>query len=139
MGLLVENMRRFTEELRVCTRDRKNDLKRIEKSTAECLMGSRNLMVRIGEAHREMAEAQSASLAADHGALQENVASLRNHNQQQIARMREDLRKSLSREVRKLRKSVNTFRTHCRKDQAQLATELRQHAKTWAKLHRHAD
>lgn len=138
MGILVESMRRFTEDLRASTKERKSDLRHIENATEECLEGARGLMVQIGNAHREMAAQQRLALVANRGERLDRVAAARGYYQQQIARMRDELRKSLAREMHNLRKSVSSFRAHCKKEQHHLASELRQVAKTWAKAHHHA-
>lgn len=138
MGIMVDDMKRFTHELRGSIKDRKSDLRHIEKATEECLEGTRNLVAQIGATHREMAEQQGLTLAANRNQRLDRIGALRRDNQQQIARMRDDLRKNLARETRNLKKSVATFRARCKKEQTHLAVELRQVAKTWAKLHQHA-
>ena len=138
MGIMLDDMKRFTAELRGSIKDRKSDLRHIEKATEECLEGARGLVAKIGEANREMAEQQRLTLAANRTELVDRVAALRGSNQQQIARTRDELRKSLAREMHSMRKSVSSFRAHCRKEQTHLAAELRQVAKTWAKVHHHA-
>ena len=138
-GHHARDMKRFTVDLRASTKDRKSDLRHIKKATEECLEGTRGLVARIGEAHREMAEQQGLDARRQPQPNSWNGSPpCAGHNQQQIARTRDELRKSLAREMRNLRKSVSSFRTHCRKEQTHLASELRQVAKTWAKMHHHA-
>ena len=48
MGVMAENMKRFTEDLRATTKERKGDLRHIKKATEECLEGARGLIVQIG-------------------------------------------------------------------------------------------
>jgi aminoglycoside phosphotransferase family enzyme len=138
MGIMLDDMKRFTHELRGSIKDRKIDLRHIEKATEECLEGARGFVAQIGAEHREMAEQQGLTLAANRTELLDRVAAMRGQNQEQIARMRDELRKSLARDTRNLKKSVATFRARCKKEQTHLAGELRQVAKTWAKLHHHA-
>lgn len=139
MGVMLEGMKSFTEDLRACTKERKADLRHIRKATDECLEGARGLVAQIGGAHREMATEQRLVLATNREELHDRVAAFRGQNQEQLARMRDELRKSLARETRSLRKSVTSFQTHCKKDQHHLANELRQVAKAWARRHPHAN
>ena len=137
MGIMLDNMKRFAEELRACDKDRKSDLKGIKNATVECLEGARGFVIQIGQAHNEMASEQRSAMAASRAELLESVNAARGQNQQQLAETRDELRKSLGREMRNLKKSVNSFRTRCKKDQTHLANELRQVAKIWAKRKPH--
>ena len=98
------------------------------------------MMVRIGEAHREMAERTEARILppiARHIMKRSPPCAGR-----QPAADRPDCgmaaKESRRGKCDSLRKSVSTFRTHCRKEQHHLAGELRQVAKVWAKMHHHA-
>ena len=85
MGVMAENMKRFTEDLRATTKERKGDLRHIKKATEECLEGARGLIVQIGGAHREMATEQRLALATNREELMNRVAASRDHNREQIA------------------------------------------------------
>ncbi len=131
MPVFGDQMKNFTDHLRISIENRTDALGQVHQATNHLLTAARDFMGNVSHEHQVMAGELTEALDKFHGDLSDRVEDLRKRHRASLKQTHDELRQRLDDNKAARNESVENMRNTFRETRQEVADDLRAASNTW--------
>jgi len=131
MPVFGDQMKNFTDHLRISIENRTDALGQVHQATNHLLTAAREFMGNVSHEHQVMAGELTEALDKFHGDLSDRVEDMRKRHRASLKQTQDELRQRLDDNKTARNESVENLRNTFREARQEVADDLRAASNTW--------